>query len=353
MEDPVGPTDWEDENATAIHVPAWRPTPRPHRDRTTIGLLALSALLLVASAVRGRATRWEGIAPLAAAVAGVVTAAATILVRGLPLAQLRYPIPELNEPPQQEDPVEVPGHGTLRRGRTELPLKDDSTRPFLWLWLDHAADNECGPGGTYRWYQFVRPRFFVNGDEKRLSRDIEGATGRRYDFGEWNPDYHVKEVKPHEPDFNPDGLEPTEPGKPLKQYPIPGTTTPDPLTRRRLTGVLDAPDFCTRKRNRPAPIERLLRRTIRPPVVESPNRPDEREVTVEVRIEARSYLVCIRDDQVECIGYVSWEYTNEARIRVVWQQRGTVLGTNRRWEPATELLSCERRLTIGGWSMPC
>ena len=263
--------------------------------------------------------------------------------------------PILNVPPQEEEPDTVDGHGIVHRGRTDVTLPNDVTRPYIYIWFVPSSGNECGTSGTYRWYQFVHLRFYINGQEKQVKDSIKGATGLNYKFGMWNPDYHKEDPQSTGPGFTPSGLglDNKNSGKPFKHYDIPGTRTAGGTSP--LTGILDSPDFCNRndKNTKQSPIERLLGGFLNPKEKEALNQPPSQEVNVRVVVEVRSYLVCVQGDQAHCIGYVDWTSTNDARIRLVWRESGTVLGTNKKWKVGSEFISVNYTLTIGGWHEPC
>ncbi len=258
----------------------------------------------------------------------------------------------LRQPPTQLPATRVRGYGTVHIGQTTTRRPDGTNRDTIWIWIDPESDNDCGRTGTLRWYQFVRVRFFLDGQEK-TPRPMEAATGREFPFGEWTADYHPSEVLSSDPGFSPNGLglPANDPGKPYMHNPIPGTSTPGGTSE--LTGVMDSPEFTDRSNGEQSPIERLTGRFIRPKVRESRTRPPGTTTVARIVVEVRSYLVCIKDGQAECIGYVSWSMTNEATIRIVWIEEGTVLGTNRRWRVGSEIVERSSTLDIGDWTMPC
>lgn len=262
-------------------------------------------------------------------------------------------LPEhLREPPTRLPATRVRGHGTVHRGRTRTRRPDGTDRDTIWIWIHPDPNNDCGRTGTYRWYQFVRVRFFLDGQEKS-PRPMEAATGREFPFGEWTADYHPSQVMSSDPAFSPNGLDipANDPGKPYMHNPIPGTSTSGGTSE--LTGVMDSPEFTDRGNEQQSPIERLTGRFIRPKVTESPTQPSGTTTVARIEVEARSYLVCIRDGQAHCIGYVSWSMSNEATIRIVWREEGIALGGNRRWRVGSEIVNRSSTLTIGDWTMPC
>ena len=281
-------------------------------------------------------------------------------------------VPELRNPPQEEPTIPVDGHGVVHRGRT-----DSEDRPYFWVWIDPYENNGCTPGGSYRWYQFVRPRFFIDSDgdgqnyeEKNYKPGdsipprplkVKAITGLNARFGQWNPDYHAeknkngKNVTPGIP-FSPEELDLDNPGKPHKIYDVPGTQPPGGTTP--LGGLLDAPNFLNgdNKKRLPAPIQLLHRdSTNLKDKIEYEGQPPESFVNLRVVIEVRSYLVCVKDGEVECIGYVSWTYTQDARVRLYYIQKGIKLGSNKSKLGVlkSEVVDSSSTLDIGGWTSPC
>ncbi|MDR8390812.1 hypothetical protein NC796_06670 [Aliifodinibius sp. S!AR15-10] len=354
-------TDRENKNSEIFKLPAWRPSFRSGSklDGVSAVLFAVAALIIAYGIFQGSSNEWSTVSAWIYIFVGVATAIATPFLRTTFVPYFTYDIPALNNPPEEEEPVPVENEedkrqGTVHRGRTEVPLNgDDNTRPYIWLWFDAAEGNDCGRMGNYRWYQFVNLHFYIDDRKKKVTTPIEGATGLDYHFDKWNPDYHPGELPPDAPDFSPPKLGPKSPGKPFRDYDIPGTQTGGGTSR--LTGVLDSPNFCNRGDQQQAPIERLVGRFIpdEAKVIEQPDQPGGRQTTAKVKIEARSYLVCVRGEQVECIGYVSWTYTIEADIRLVYRNVGVAGGLTKRWELGSEILNCELDLDIGNWTMPC
>lgn len=341
------------DDTTELRIDGWSPPPPRRVERgpsqrwpilaaVLAGGMALSSALLRAGH-RGRALLALGLG---------IGAAAALWRRG-PLFEFRYDIPQLNDPPVERPTVPVEGHGEVHVGRTDVPQEGGGNRPYLWLWMVPAADNECG--GSYRWYQFVRPRLFIDERAKRSRAGFTAATGLEYHLDEWNPDYHVSETGPADPAFSPGdlGLDAGRAGKPFRHYDVPGTRTGGGTSR--LTGVLDAPNFCVRSADGQSQAERFLGRFIKPHEreAEQPQAPPNREVQVRIEVQGRSYLVCIRDGQAHCIGYVSWTYVNDVGVRLVWREAGIAGGTNRKWKLGSTLTRCASSLTIGDWTRPC
>ena len=175
------------------------------------------------------------------------------------VVRARYDIPALNAPPEELTPVMAGEHGTVHRGRSDVPLEGGGSRPTFDLVVP-ARGNPCEQRGSYRWYQYVRLRLTLDGQLKRLRKPIEGATGLKYFFDKWNPDYHVSEVAATDPGFSPPGLDldADRLGKPFRHYDVPGTRTAGGTST--LTGVLDAPNFCQRGERTHSPAEQLLER---------------------------------------------------------------------------------------------
>ncbi len=303
---------------------------------------------------------------------GVLIAIAGAILRRSIWLVTRYDIPALNNPPTEEDTVTVPRHGTVHRGRTEVPLGGDRTRPYIWIWFDPAENSDCiKGGGHYRWYQYVNLELFIDGVKKKTKKAVKGGTELYYRFDEWNPDYHVKEAKKSDPDFTPDavkrkGLLKDKLGKPFKQYDVPGTETGQNVQGSGMgmqvrgthkKGILDAPDFCNRGDDKLSPIERLLGRFVKiedkkKQQLTKPN-PDQ-DVDVRVLIEARSYLVCTKDGKVTCIGYVPWTYMIDSRIKVSWSKSGKIAGgSDPVWTLGALRGPCTYTLTINDWVNGC
>ena len=264
-----------------------------------------------------------------------------------------YVQPELNRAPDSIDTTTVARHGDVNVGRTRVREPDGNPRDYISIWIVPSAGNACGAAGAYRWYQFVRINFFIDGRRKRLRRGIKGATGLTYPFNEWAPDYHQGDPGTVGPDLTPPGLTPApgNPGKPFRPYGIGGQLTAGGTSLR--TGVIDAPNFCERGRDALSPIERLHRRFLRPREVERPRPPPDVNRTLKVEVEVRTYLVCVTDGQAQCIGYVGWSYTNEADVRLTWTESGTALGANKKWVLGSEILATRHTLTIAGWTAGC
>lgn len=292
--------------------------------------------------------------PILTIAAGAGLAAGGLLAqRGARTPIAPYKQPELNRPPGDISTTTVARHGDVKTGRTNVRDPDGTTRPHISIWIVPSADNLCGRSGSYRWYQFVRINFFINNRQKRLRHGITGITGLTYPFDQWTPDYHVGDPGTVGPDLSPPGLNlpAGTAGKPFKPYGIGGQLTGGGTSL--LAGVVDAPNFCNRGRQALSPIERLYRRFVSVREVERRTQPPESRRTVKIEVEVRSYLVCVKDGQAECIGYVGWTYTNEADLRLVWRASGTTLGANRRWVLGSEIIECRHNLSIAGWTAGC
>lgn len=351
------PIVWREEeqaDASPVAVPGWVAPPahrrlRPSRVEPLLGAAFLAGLG-VGLALRGSEDRGRLALAAGAGLAGIGLSGPG----GLWFAP-RYDIPALNAPPEEEPPVVVGEHGTVHRGRSDVPLQGGGSRPYLWIWIVPARGNPCEQRGSYRWYQYVRLRLTLDGQHKRLRKPIEGATGLDYFFDEWNPDYHVSEVAATDPGFSPPGLDldADRPGKPFRHYDVPGTRTAGGTST--LTGVLDAPNFCQRGERTHSPAEQLLERffpaegTVREQAVAPP----EQAVRIGIEIEGRTYLVCVADGAATCIGRVAWTYRNDIDLLLVWREAGIALGTARRWRLGSEIRRCALSLAIGDWVQPC
>ena len=316
--------------------------------------------------------------------AGGVIALVTLLIRSPFWLTFRYDIPALNNPPVQDPVTPVPGHGIVHRGRTEVPLPGDRTRPYIWIWIEPDAQSDClKGGGKYCWYQYVNLEFFIDGRKKKLKKPIKGATGLYYHFGQWNPDYHVEDVKKSDPKFTPipvrgKGLLKSKRGRPFKKYGISGTSKLVQgsvmgmgLRGPGFEGILDSPDFCNRGLEKLSPIERLLRRKIKSEdkVKQQVNIPAPfHDLRVKVSIDARSYLVCIKDGKANCIGYIPWAYSIESLIKFSWvktkkntkkdtkKNKTLTLGMSNNipvWKLSPTLGPCRYALTINNWVNGC
>ena len=70
-------------------------------------------------------------------------------------------------------------------------------------------------------------------------------------------------------------------------------------------------------------------------------------------IDARTYLTCIKDGKVTCIGYVPWTYTQSATVSLTWRDAGGAGGVTRVYKLTARLTTCVSTLTIGDWVSPC
>jgi hypothetical protein len=356
--DPLIELDEEGEDSPdeeLLVLPDSRPALRPAPVAGGLARLALvaGAGLAVAGLI-WLMTSSEPLLPLVVIAAGAGLAAGGIIAQRRARTPLRpYEQGELNRAPGNISTTTVARHGDVKTGRTDVREPDGTTRPYISIWIVPAADNLCGATGSYRWYQFVRIRFFIGNQHKPLRRGIVGATGLTYPFDQWAPDYHKDDPGTVGPDLSPPGLglPAGTAGKPFKPYGIGGQPTAGGTSLR--SGVVDAPNFCNRGRNALSPIERLYRRFVRVREVERRNQPPDARRTVKVEVAVRSYLVCVKDGQADCIGYVGWTYTNEADLRLVWRASGTTLGTNRRWVLGSEIIQCRHNLAIAGWTLGC
>jgi hypothetical protein len=282
--------------------------------------------------------------------------------------------PELRQPPVEAPPTTVPGVGIVHRGRTAV-TDGDLPRDYFWIWLQRDPNAACP---EFRWYQFVRPRLFINGVDVGADETFEPATGLRTTFGKWNPDYHVdpsrqedrdrlRDGLPKLPGFTPDlppdtpGGDPpdVEPGKPHIEAKVPGAhgVTGVTSTGPRALGLLDSPNFTQRpKPDVPSQIEQSWHDNTPRWTGEAPPPPLTGTDIVEVRVEMRSYLVCIEDGEARCIGCVSWTHTSRAELRWDWirdvgeiPELGMVAVADRRWK--RRVLNANYRLTnvFGGW----
>lgn len=352
-QDPIVFPDESAEGLLPPFVPGWSVLPAPRAMPATALPLVAGALfagLGVGMALRGGYSRGR-----LALAAGVGLAGFGLLAgRGLWFAT-RYEIPELNRAPEELPPVQAGEHGTVHRGRTEVPREGGGSRPYLWIWLVPAPGNPCERRGSYRWYQYVRLRLTLDGERKRVRGSILGATGLKYRFDEWNPDYHASEVGPADPTLSPPGLglDADRAGKPFRHYDVPGTRTAGGTST--LTGVLDAPNFCQRGTQAHSPAEQLLERFLPAggTVREQIDRPADQTVRMRIEIEGRSYLVCVADGAAACIGRVEWDYANDIEIRLTWSVEGVTLGAQKRWRLGSEIRRCDLSLDIGDWVQPC
>lgn len=360
MDNMIGITDREFEfpdeavDESTLRIDGWSPAPprRPGGDAVPPwlpGAAAFVAGMAAGAALFGRRRHGRALLALALGLGGAA------LLGGRRVFAVRYDIAELNEPPVEAPTVPVDGHGVVHRGRTDVPQDGGGNRPYLWIWLVPDPDSECLSTGSYRWYQFVRPRLFIDGRPKRDRRRFKAATGLEYALDEWNPDYHVSEVGPGDAAFAPGGLglAADRAGKPFRHYDIPGTDTGGGTSR--LTGVLDAPNFCVRSDDGLSQAERFLGRFIKPHEreAEQPQAPPERNVQVRIEVEGCTYLVCVGNGAPQCVGFVAWRYVNDVAVRLVWREAGIAAGTNRRWKLGSQLVRCASSLTIGDWTQPC
>ena len=312
--------------------------------------LIIAGVILAAFGVAGFFSDWPVLYSGLMLASGIGLTLSYLLLPIPILAYFHYDIEQLNNPPEEEDEIDAEEHGTVHRGHTDVPLDDDHERPYIWIWLEPPLRTDC----NYQWYQFVRPTFSIDGQERVSDREFEAATGRTVQYGVWNPDYHESEILDSDPGFSPDGLdlEADNPGKPFKQYHVPGTQLPGSSTSV-LTGILDAPNFCNRTNTHHAEAELIIEDRIpdnEQTVVQAPAPPDQ-AVNIAIAVEARSYLVCIdRDGGIDCIGYVEWTYTNDVDIRITWVQDGIELGSHPRWVLSTEITSCEFSYEFGDWN---
>jgi hypothetical protein len=354
--DPLVEIDEEnDEPEAEDALPDSRPAFRSDAPRGALEKLALPAgAALAAGGLVWLLYSGRVLLPFLTIATGAGLAAGGLLAQrraSTPIAP--YQQPELNRTPGSISTTTVARRGDVKTGRTDVREPNGTTRPYISIWIVPSANNLCGASGAYRWYQFVRIRFFINNRQKQLRRGILGATGLTYPFNQWTPDYHQGDPGTVGPDLRPPGLNlpAGTAGKPFKPYGIGGQLTGGGTSLR--TGIIDAPDFCNRGRNALSPIERLYRRFVSVREVERRRQPPEARRTVKIEVEARSYLVCVKDGQADCIGYVGWTYTNEADLRLVWNASGTTLGTNRRWVLGSEIFQCRHSLTIAGWTAGC
>lgn len=283
-----------------------------------------------------------------------------ILLQQAPDQPIRNPVPL----PEQLDPVETE-HGTVRRGRRGENGPSTDLRPYIYLWFERNPDDDCK---IYQWFQFVHPSIWIgpvggplrnwtgrlNDDEKI----IKASTGVKTTFCQWNPDYQKDEIEKEEKatgkkqsTFHPPGdeFDDNDKAKPYRDRIIPGT--------HGRVGLVDAPNWTSRPRTsrgklRPSPLEHMWRRAGSRHIQRSKNKPPASSEVVEIRMEFRSYLVCV--DNGECLGYISWESVSRAQVDFDWKLKGSIgMGIGEKdWEPVTEMSNIEFTLTIGDWT-PC
>lgn len=235
-------------------------------------------------------------------------------------------------PVRQNDPVRIGDHGTIRCGQIDRDRDGRALRPHICIWLERGDDAPCE---EYAWFQFVHPSIWIGPPGGPLrdrtkqvdNRTLEARTGLNVTLCRWNPDYQADEIEAEEdrtgrklPTFEPPGreLRQAPPGKPYLSRPIPNEDGQ--------VGLVDAPDWCTRGRGKrgqelPAPIELMWRRTGNRDCVEHVGPPPDGQERVEIRMEFRSYLVCL--DDMRCVGFQNWQAVNAATINYGWQEDRT------------------------------
>lgn len=269
-------------------------------------------------------------------------------------------------PVRQDDPVRINPHGTVHRGRIERDAEGQPIRPHIFIWLERAAAAPCG---EYAWYQFVHPSIWVGPVGQQL-RDrtrnldnptIESGTGLNVTLCRWNPDYQADEIKAMEkqsgrklPEFTPPGraLRQSRPAKPYLSRPIPNEDGQ--------VGLVDAPDWCSRGRDkegqvRPSPIERMWRQIGGRDCLDHVGPPPEGQERVEIRMEFRSYLVCL--DDMRCVGFQNWRAVSAATLTYGWQldrsrpPEAGIVGADRpqHWCTTLRIDDIAYSLTIDDW----
>jgi hypothetical protein len=290
-----------------------------------------------------------------------------ILLRQAPPAEVRKRAPA----PEEVREVELPGHGTVCHGR--VGRDGTGTRPHIHVWFKAGEDPDCK---AYEWYQFVFLDIYVDrhlrtNDLRSKGRTFKAATGIEATFGQWNPDYQKNRIEEREaargsefPVWKPD-----DPG--FRGDNVPGAkphhTTPTHLPGRPLL-LVDAPDLCSRRRNKKgkltkAQIELTWRQLPERYKKMSVERPPAGSEVVEVRMDFRTYLFCLDDES--CVGYLSWEYRNRVTIDYEWElwprpgessvdlgMSGGSVRRRRRWRPRNDISACEYSLRVGDW-VPC
>ena len=377
-QDSFTPIEFSDEAVTDDAIGKaddWRPSiiQALSPDPVTLGLLVLGGGMVLGAGFVRMAVSPATTATSAIIMVGMLIIAATAYLRPLSATVASYSIPALNRPPTIERSHSIERHGVVKCGQTDILRTDGTTRPYQWIWIEEAAENDRGRTGEYRWYQYVNPVFTIDNKAWLSGTSFEASTGLTYTYGQWNAHYHISDVRPSDPEFQPHGLNlnPNNPGKPYTQYPVPQAIIADGTgnlkrilnaavrTPARVTGILDAPDFFLRTgkgEERLSQVEQDVRRLIprHQRTRASRHCPPDQDVAVQVSADIRSYLVCIREGQVHCVGYVSWNYTTDITLRLVWSTSGPVdSGTIPTWIIGSEAVRCGYNLTVGDWTMPC
>ena len=287
------------------------------------------------------------------------------------------PPPEVSgSPHEQGAPIVLDGHGTIHTGLGTDRDGNPIERPYIWLWIEPVAQADCN---EYRWYQFFKPTFYIldengnRGDPETNIPEFPAATGLKFRFNRWNPDYHKvpsqqedeqrrRDGKPKTPKHRPSHLRPPaggpKYGKPFVQTGVPGS---NPNGTTPLPGLFDGPNFSNRPEpDKKSPIETIFLKKIRPRQASGENPPPPGTAVVEVEVEFQTCLACIDDGEYKCIYCLTWTYTERSTLRTEWTEdtagsstpEAGIVTPERHWKLGVRVIDVDARIHVNGQA-PC
>ena len=281
----------------------------------------------------------------------------------------RYKIPMLNMAPIIKHSYALPTHETIKCGVINVRDENESTRPHTLIWIENSTKTTSGSVNNYQWYQYVRPVCSIN-DVKQLDGKIfKSPTGLTYMYGRWNPDCYNPEIKKPNLAFCPSGLDLQDenPVMPYKNYPIPQTMlkqaytnlkmilTPMTQGKDQVMGIFDPPKILYPPITEPpntTQIEKYFLTLISTDqhIKHSHQKPDSENIFVMVSVDVRSYLICTRDNDLHCIGYMPWNSTTNVKLSAHWNELDS--NTSERlptWKINLNAIDYSYKLTTENW----